>query len=132
MAWRYRVLAPVLLLLEAAACSIGGSVAGWRPASQAAGSDIQLDLIGNREVRGELLAIDSTGFLVLEPKRLVRVEFIAVRSGTAFKTSFDAPPYQPETRERLRLMSRYPQGLPPAVEPQLLRSYGFDRVEHEP
>jgi hypothetical protein len=120
-----------MLLLGALACSIGGTVAGWKPASQAAGADIDLDLGAGRNVRGELLAIDSTGFLVLEPGRLVRVGFEVVQGGTAYKTSFDKPPISADTRDRLRLMSRYPQGLPPGVEQALLGAYGWDRVEEE-
>jgi hypothetical protein len=120
-----------LLLLGAAACSVGGSVAGWKPAGQAAGTAIELNLSGTRRVQGELLAIDSTSFLVLESQRLVRVEFTAVRGGSAYRTNFDAPPLGADTRERLRLMSRYPQGLPAGVEQDLLGAYGFSAVEEE-
>jgi hypothetical protein len=126
-----RTLGLALLLLAAVACSIGGSVAGWKPAGQAGGTDIELDLHGNRLIRGELLVVDSSSFLVLEAHRLVRVDFAAVRGGSAYKTSFDAPPISADTRERLRLMSRYPQGLPPGVEQQLLQAYGFSAVEQE-
>ena len=124
-------LGPALLLLGATACSIGGSVAGWKPAGQAAGTAIELSLSGNRRVEGELLAIDSAGFLVLESQRLVRVEFAAGRGGSAYRTNFDGPSIGAGTRERLRLMSRYPQGLPPGVEQGLLRAYGFRAVERE-
>jgi len=132
MPWWWRTMTLGILLLGALACSIGGSVAGWRPATQAAGTDIELDLSGSEEVRGELIAIDTAGFLVLEPGRLVRVGFASVRGGTAYKTSFDEPPISVETRDRLRLMSRYPQGLPPGVEQQLLQAYGFIAVQQEP
>ena len=124
-------LASALLLLGATACSIGGSVAGWKPAGQAAGTAIELSLSGARKIEGALLVIDSTSFLVLESQRLVRVEFTAVRGGAAYRTSFDTPPFGADTRERLRLMSRYPQGLPAGVEQQLLRTYGFSAVERE-
>jgi hypothetical protein len=117
-----------LVLLGLTGCSIGGSVTGWKPATQAAGTDIELDLGGARKIGGELIAIDSAGLLVLEPGRLVRVDYGSVRSGTGYKTDFDAP-ISAETRDRLRLMSRYPQGVPPGVEQALLRTYGWERVE---
>jgi hypothetical protein len=132
MIWTWRSASAATALLGALACSIGGSVAGWKPATQAAGTDIELDLGGSERVRGELIAIDSAGFLVLEPGRLVRVGFAGVRGGTAYKTSFDEPPISAETKDRLRLMSRYPQGLRPDVEQQLLQAYGFIAVQQEP
>jgi hypothetical protein len=131
MVWTWRSTSAGTALLGALACSIGGSVAGWKPATEAAGATIELDLGGSDRVWGELLTIDSVGFLVLEPGRLVRVGFEAVREGTAYKTSFDKPPISADTRDRLRLMSRYPQGLPPGVEQALLRAYGWDHVEEE-
>jgi hypothetical protein len=119
-----------LALLALIGCGLGGSVTGWRPATQAAGTEIELDLGGPRKVKGELIALDSAGFLVLEPLRLVRVDTALVLGGSGFKTSFDRP-LSKETRERLRLMSRYPQGIPPAVEQALLDAYGWREVERE-
>ena len=119
-----------LALLALFGCSIGGSVAGWRPSAQAAGTEIELDLGGMHKVKGELIALDSAGFLVLEPTRLVRVDPQELRGGSGYKTSFDAP-LSAETRDRLRLMSRYPQGVSPDVERALLEAYGWHRVEVE-
>ncbi len=111
-------------------CAFGGSVARWRPASQAAGTEIELRLLTGRTVKGELLTLDSAGFLVLESDRLVRVDPVVVRSGSAYKTGFDSP-MSDNTRERLRLMSRYPQGMPAGVEQALLEAYGRQAVELE-
>lgn len=119
-----------LALLALFGCSIGGSVAGWRPSAQAAGTEIELDLGGMHKVKGELIALDSAGFLVLEPTRLVRVDPQELRGGSGYKTSFDSP-LSAETRDRLRLMSRYPQGVSPDVERALLEAYGWRRVEVE-
>jgi hypothetical protein len=119
-----------LALLALFGCSIGGSVAGWRPSSQAAGTEIELDLGGMHKVKGELIALDSAGFLVLEPTRLVRVDPQELRGGSGYKSSFDSP-LSAETRNRLRLMSRYPQGVSPEVERALLEAYGWRRVEVE-
>lgn len=119
-----------LILLALSACGIGGSVSGWRPSTQAGGTEIELDLGNLRKVKGELITLDSAGFLVLESGRLVRVDPVAVRSGSAYKTSFDSPPSN-DVRERLRLMSRYPQGVSGEVERSLLEAYGFSEVELE-
>jgi hypothetical protein len=119
-----------LALTALLGCSIGGSVAGWKPATQAAGTAIELDLGGNHRVKGELIALDSAGFLVLEPTRLVRVDPAELRGGSGYKTNFDAP-LSAQTRDRLRLMSRYPQGVSPEVEEALLQAYGWSRVEVE-
>lgn len=120
-----------LALLALFGCSIGGSVAGWKPSTQAAGTEIELDLGGANKVRGELITLDSAGFLVLEPTRLVRVDLQVLRGGSGYKTSFDTP-ISAETRDRLRLMSRYPQGVSPEVERALLETYGWRRVEVAP
>jgi hypothetical protein len=117
-----------LLLLALFGCSIGGSVAGWKPSTQAAGTEIELDLGGADKVKGELIALDSAGFLVLEPTRLVRVDPQGLRGGSGYKTSFDSP-ISAEVRDRLRLMSRYPQGVSPELERALLEAYGWSRVE---
>ena len=124
-----RVLAG-LSLAALVACSIGGAVSGWKPSSQAAGTDIELNLGALRAVKGELITLDSAGFLVLESGRLVRVDPVVVKSGSAYKTNFDGP-LSNDTRERLRLMSRYPQGVSAEVERGLLEAYGFNRVEVE-
>ena len=119
-----------LILLGLSACSIGGAVSGWRPSTQAAGTEIELDLGNLRTVKGELITLDSAGFLVLESGRLVRVDPIAVKGGSGYKTSFDSP-LSNDARERLRLMSRFPQGVSPEVERSLLEAYGFSQVEVE-
>lgn len=111
-------------------CAFGGSVARWRPATQAAGTEIELQLLNEGVIKGELLTLDSAGFLVLEPTRVVRVDPAAVRSGSGYKTSFDGP-LSDDTRDRLRLMSRYPQGMPAGVEQALLDAYGWTSIEIE-
>jgi hypothetical protein len=120
-----------LVLLALAACAIGSTAGSWKPATQAAGTDIELDLQGNRVVKGELLAVEPGRFLVLEPARMVRVAFEAVRNGAAYKTGFSSQPISAETLARLRLMSRYPQGVPSELEQQLLAAYGFAAVVEE-
>lgn len=120
----------LVALLGLLGCALGGSVERWKPAGQAAGSEIELLLLDGRAVKGELITLDADGFLVLEPARLVRVAAAAARSGSAYKTDFDLP-LSDEARERLRLMSRYPQGLPPGVERALLDAYGWKSSARE-
>ncbi|HSB53880.1 MAG TPA: hypothetical protein VLD58_05965, partial [Gemmatimonadales bacterium] len=56
-----RALAGIGLMLFTG-CTFGGQVARWRPASQAAGTEITLDLENGKSVKGELLTLDSAGF----------------------------------------------------------------------
>lgn len=117
-----------VLALQVAGCSMGPKVADWAPAAQAQGANISLDLRGGQKVYGELLAVDSTQFLVREPGRIVRVSFDAVGSGESFRTQIVAGVPGRELRRQLRLMSRYPQGVSPELEHELLLAYGQDAV----
>lgn len=117
-----------LVLGALSACSIGGAVSGWKPSTQAAGTEIELDLGELHSVKGELITLDSAGFLVLESGRLVLVDPVVVKGGSAYKTNFGSQ-LSHDDRERLRLMSRYPQGVSPEVERGLLEAYGFSQVE---
>ncbi len=123
-----RVRITAIALAGLTACSLGGSVAGWRPSGQAAGSEIVLDLGNLHRVQGELITLDSAGFLILQDGRLIRVDPLGVRSGSAYKTDFDFPISRGD-RERLRLMSRYPQGVSAEVERALLDAYGLSQIE---
>jgi hypothetical protein len=127
MSWR---CIAAMVLGSLTACSIGGRVSAWKPSAQAGGTEIELDLGNLHKVRGELITLDSAGFLILEAGRLVRVDPVVVKSGSGYKTSFDSP-LSSDNRERLRLMSRYPQGVSAEVEHSLLDAYGFSQVEVE-
>ena len=122
---RPRVIALMLL----AACSVGTSVKNFAPAKGPAGATVTLRLISNRTLAGELLAVADSSLLVQSGGQLFRVGLPRIVSGTAPKLSFTAAELKDEVRERLRLLSRYPQGVSPELETRLLQAYGQSGVQ---
>jgi hypothetical protein len=119
------VLAALILLT---ACSVGTTGKNYAPAKGPAGAIVTLDLSGQRTMTGELLAIDQRSLLVLEGREVVRVALPLVLVGKAPKLSFVGTKLDDATRERLRLISRYPQGVSPDLEARLLAAYGLTAV----
>ena len=128
MASKVGSLAGLLLLLGA--CYVGPSLKRYAPAHAPAGATVALGLPEDRKVGGELLAVKDSTLLLLEERQLVRVDIAAIRSlrGPSISTRVmgDA------ARERLRLISRYPQGVSPDLEASLLQAYGADAVRRIP
>jgi hypothetical protein len=119
-------LPPIAALLLLAACMVGTTGRGYAPAKGPAGATVSLDLAGKREVSGELLAVEEATLLVLQEGQLIRVAVTLIESGKAPKVSFKG--LTGATRERLRLISRYPQGVSPELEARLLQAYGLPSV----
>lgn len=114
-----------------AACAVGTTGGSYEPAKGPAGARVTLEVTGHREVIGELLAVEDTSLLVLQERQLLRVPLPLVISGNAPKVSFTGRTLMAksdEARERLRLISRYPQGMSPELEARLLEAYGQSRV----
>ena len=128
MAANLRPLAGILLLLGA--CYVGPSVKRYAPAHGPAGATVQLGLPGDRTVGGELLAVEDSTLLLLEARQLVRVDIASIRSLRGPNISTRA--FGDAERERLRLISRYPQGVSPELEASLLRAYGAGTVGRKP
>jgi hypothetical protein len=120
-----RSLSALLLL---AACMVGTSGRGYAPAKGPAGATVSLDLTGKRDVAGELLAVEEATLLVLQERQLIRVPVALIESGKAPKISFSGRRLAGDTRKRLRLVSRYPQGVSPELEARLLQAYGVTSV----
>ncbi|HKP49539.1 MAG TPA: hypothetical protein VJU17_05945, partial [Gemmatimonadales bacterium] len=121
----------MLALLALPACQIGTHARNYAPATGPAGATVNLQLMDKSKTSGELLAVESDGFLLLQAGVLTRIPLSRIRSGTAPKVTFDAR-LGGNTRERLRLVSRYPQGVSPELEGQLLRAYGQSDVRSAP
>lgn len=119
---------PEACALLLAACAVGTSAGGYEPAKGPAGATIALELAGQREVAGELLAVEDSALLLRQERELVRVPLRLIVSGKAPKVSFTGQLPAGETRERLRLISRYPQGVSAALEARLLEAYGQSDV----
>jgi hypothetical protein len=121
-------LRPVAALLLLAACMIGTTGRSYAPAKGPAGATVSLDVTGKRAVSGELLAVEETTLLVLQERQLIRVAVTLIESGKAPKISFTRQSLAGATRERLRLISRYPQGVSPELEARLVEAYGVTSV----
>lgn len=121
-------LRPTIALLLLAACMVGTSGRSYAPARGPAGATVTLELQGKRVVVGELLAVEDTTLLVLQQEQLIRVAIATIESGKAPKISFAGRSMSAATHERLRLVSRYPQGVSAELEARLLQAYGATSV----
>lgn len=115
-------LGSVLLLLTS--CQIGTHARNYQPARGPAGAALELELNDKSKLTGELLAVEEGALLVLRGRELVRVDLPQIREGHAPKVSFRGTKLDSATRERLRLISRYPQGVSSDLETRLLQAFG--------
>lgn len=119
------------LLLVATACTVGTHARNYAPARGPAGAMVNLQLTDKSRSTGELLAVETGALLLLSDNQLIRVPLASVRRGSAPKVSFNGS-LRADTRERLRLISRYPQGVSSTLEGELLRGYGQSEVRTLP
>jgi hypothetical protein len=126
-----RPLSGVLILGVVVACSVGPRPEKFPPAREPAGATIQLRLRGKRVMTGELLAVQDSGLLVRDSSRILLVPNQAVLSGSLLAGGAGSFAGKPSggTRERLRLLSRYPSGVTGDLLAGLLAAYGRDSVE---
>jgi hypothetical protein len=122
------LLAPLFL----AACMVGSSGSSYPPAKGPAGATVSLDLQDKRRITGELLAVEEATLLLLQEREVIRVAVAVIRSGKAPKIRLSGPNLDGTTREQLRLVSRYPQGVSPELEARLLQAYGTTSVGQVP
>jgi len=113
---------PVLTTLG---CSIGGRVDRFAPAKQPDGVAVALALRVGRRAQGELLAVQDTALVVLAQDSVTLVPYSAVVSGQFSQVGelIETPP-APDFATRLRLVSRFPQGLSPDLLARLLAAHG--------
>lgn len=116
-----------LILLTA--CSVGTTGRNYAPAKGPAGATVSLELTGKRTMTGELLAVEQGSLLMLAGRQLVRVALPVIQFGKAPKVSFTGGTLKDAVRQRLRLISRYPQGVSPDLEARLLEAYGQTLVQ---
>jgi len=106
-------------------CSIGGRVDRFAPAKQPEGVAVALALRGGRRAQGELLAVQDTALVVLAQDSVTLVPYRAVVSGQFSPVGelIETPP-APDFATRLRLVSRFPQGLSSDLLARLLAAHG--------
>ncbi|HEV8511596.1 MAG TPA: hypothetical protein VGQ48_14175 [Gemmatimonadales bacterium] len=130
---------PLLLTLLAlvAACPIGPTVRSFPTAGSPQGvrADIRLTGRAKMQLLGELLEVrDSTLLVLRDSARVTEVPIRMIGSAT-FPTQgvlIDRGRLSKNDREKLRLMSRFPAGLRPEFESQLLAAYGQTEPEKVP
>lgn len=120
--------AGLVALILLAGCSVGTKAKNYAPAQGPAGATVQLELAGKKALTGELLAVEESTLLVMAGGELIRVSVPSIQSGKAPKLSFTGTTLKNDVRNRLRLISRYPQGVSPELESRLLQAYGQTAV----
>ncbi|MGB5247181.1 MAG: hypothetical protein WBM54_00910 [Woeseia sp.] len=136
------VSALVAATLVACSSDVGVKVDDFKPAQLPAGIGTQVNLLKNvvkgNKLDGELIAVTDTGLVLLlnspldtgaGPVRFVEAPFSLMRSarfdqvGSAGIRS-EGKAVDEARLERLRLLSRFPQGLGDELKARLLATYG--------
>lgn len=116
------VYGPVLATL---ACHLGGRVDGFAPATQPAGVAVTLWLRGGAMGQGELLAVQDTALVVLAQDTVTLVPYRVLAAGRFSQVGeLTETPLTMDFAGKLRLVSRFPQGLTPEMLTRLLAAYG--------
>ena len=126
-----RNLLLLCMLVISGGCYVGKRVEIPSVAYRPTGTTVTMQTAGG-EIVGELLALRPGEFIVLtaDPERLLIVPTAGIRSGHAIVAGdFQADSLGKRTLERLRRLSRYPQGIDDELESSLLRGYGLTRME---
>ena len=146
----FHIRFPFPLLLLAAlltACVHGVFPKKFPPAMGPEGATVNYSLRSSKlKWEGELFAVDSTGFLILnrletrgtklvfQDRRLVRVPWASIQDLDMDKLAYPYDVYRNEvpTADRLatlRLVARFPQGVSAERLAIILRTLGLERVE---
>ena len=117
-----RCKAIIVLSALALACYIGPRTADIEVAHQPGGASITITARSGTVLDGELLAESDSGLVLLWAGQLGYIPYAQTSSLKAqtIDLSIAAGQPSPPDRERLRLMSRFPQGLTPDLETRLL------------
>lgn len=119
-----------LAMTMLAACSIGPRVSSFAPAVHPEGVEVELRS-RTATFHAELLAVSDTGLLLLRDRALVFASYGAIQDATFQELSQEIwkgePPDSTE-RRRLRLVSRFPQGVSAERLQALLTAYHQDSL----
>lgn len=129
---RSRCNSIVMAVSWLSACTLGTRPGNFGPATSPRGIETRLTLEAST-ILGELVSVSDSGLIVLAgDRRLVHAHWATMRRATFRKLRAaleggNAP--DAATRERIRLVSRFPQGMSPELTARLLESLGRDRIE---
>ena len=125
------------MALTLAACTLGSRPATFGPAQSPRGIEARITPWALHytaaTIAGELLSVTDSGLVLLSAdRRLLHAHWPALQSARFRQLGVrldngNAPDHR--ARERLRLVSRYPQGLSAELASRLLASLGRERVE---
>ena len=136
--WR---ISPVLLLLVVAGCTVGIKLEEFKPAQGPHGVQMEVSLNGEpirgNDVVGELLAVQADGVLLLVPEfsgrpqaatTIVLVPYWMMKTANLEQMGKAKVESQGEEMnkvylDRLRMVSRFPQGLSDELLAPLLANY---------
>ncbi|HEY2853611.1 MAG TPA: hypothetical protein VGJ18_12235 [Gemmatimonadaceae bacterium] len=122
-------LAPiVMMLLTACVIHAGPGPDSFPPAHSAAGLSASFVLATSR-VNGELLEVRDSALVILTHDRVVLVPFSTIDSGSFAHSRIAVGHGQKlvgDDFESIRLLSRYPQGIPPEALRRILADKGQD------
>jgi len=122
-------LTPIVMMwLTACVIHTGPGPDDYPPAHTAAGLSATLVMATSR-VDGELLAVRDSALMILTRDRVVLVPFTTIDSGTFVDSRVTIRHGQKpvwDDFESIRLLSRYPQGIPPEALRRILANKGQD------
>ena len=122
--------AALLLLSVCSACHIGTSVNSFAPAVRPHGVEVEMHS-RNEVFQAEVLAVSDTGLLLARDSVLLFAPYGAIRQATFRQLDLvleDGERPDSADRETLRLISRFPQGVPPERLQALLVAYHQDSL----
>jgi hypothetical protein len=122
---------PFALAAALSGCYFGQTAAKFEPARGPRGVAVSITTVSRMNVFGELIEVGSESLLVNTAPAVVLVPYTAIERAAFLQTGLfidhgQAP--SPSTREKLRLLSRFPQGLSPALRQALLDARGQTEV----
>ena len=122
-----------LLALNACYVGVGGRAQSFAPAQAPEGVFTEIVTATGGFISGELLEIQDTALLLLSDQQLFLLPYAVVRRAHFAQMKSDTTISDEEApsaavRERLRLVSRFPQGVTPELLGELLAAYGQSEV----
>jgi hypothetical protein len=118
---------PLGLALVALSCTFGQSVLKYEPAHSPRGVTARITTASDRPLVGELIEVRDAGLVVGNEAVIALVPYAVVKRAAFVQTRLSLEAGQApdrSTREKLRLLSRFPQGLSPALLQELLEAHG--------
>ena len=112
-------------LIAVSACFTGPAVGSFQPAMGPRGVETTLRLARGR-IDGELLEARDSAFVVADSSGIVFVLYPAVRGANfhRYVTTYEGGTPDEDELARIRLVSRYPTGMPAGVLERLLAEAG--------